>query len=122
MKIQALVQFPDTQGHGKLRRLPFAIRNAVSQERQRLEKDGVIERIDSSPWVSPIVVVKPNKREPNKAVVVDMSPIERMCSMSYVEEIYSTLLPFKMLITRCLFTQTVEVSLVSLVMRDFFDS
>lgn len=30
----------------KLRCLPFAIRDVVSQELQRLEKDGVIERIE----------------------------------------------------------------------------
>ncbi len=42
----------------KLRRLPFAIRDAVSTELDRLLKVGVIERIDTSPWVSPIVVVQ----------------------------------------------------------------
>uniref|UniRef100_A0A096LWH5 CCHC-type domain-containing protein n=1 Tax=Poecilia formosa TaxID=48698 RepID=A0A096LWH5_POEFO len=40
----------------KLRRLPFAVRAPVSAELNRLLKAGVIERIDASPWVSPIVV------------------------------------------------------------------
>ena len=32
------------------------MRNAVSAELQKLENEGVIERIDTSPWVSPVVV------------------------------------------------------------------
>ncbi len=35
----------------KLHHLPLAVRNALSQDLRRLENDGVIERIDSSPWV-----------------------------------------------------------------------
>ncbi len=42
----------------KLRRLPLSVRNAVSEELQRLLDLGVIEKIDASPWVSPIVVQK----------------------------------------------------------------
>ena len=40
----------------KLCRLHFAVRDAVSQEVKTLEEAGIIERIDSSKWVSPIVV------------------------------------------------------------------
>ena len=40
----------------KLYRLPFAVRDAVSQEVKMLEEAGIIERIGSSEWVSPIVV------------------------------------------------------------------
>lgn len=36
----------------------FSVRDAVSAELERLLHAGVIERIDSSPWVSPIVVVQ----------------------------------------------------------------
>lgn len=42
--------------HQKLRILPFGVRDLVSQELSRLESKGVIEKIDSSEWVSPIVV------------------------------------------------------------------
>lgn len=42
----------------KLRRLPFSVRDAVSTELRRLTEADVIEKIDSSPWVSPIVVVQ----------------------------------------------------------------
>lgn len=42
----------------KLRRLPFSVRDEVSGELQRLLQAGVIERIDASEWVSPIVAVK----------------------------------------------------------------
>lgn len=40
----------------KLRRLPLSVRQAVSPELERLLAMDVIERIDASPWVSPIVV------------------------------------------------------------------
>lgn len=39
----------------KLRQLPVSIREAVSAEIDRLLEMDVIERIDASPWVSPIV-------------------------------------------------------------------
>ena len=40
----------------KLRRLPFEAREKVSAKLIELEKQGVIEKIDSAEWVSPIVV------------------------------------------------------------------
>lgn len=55
---------------------------------------GVIERIDSSPWVSPIVVTRKKTRgirmcvdlrEPNKAIIIDSHPLPHM------EELLSTL-------------------------------
>ena len=68
----------------KLHRLPFAVRDAVSQEVKTLEEAGIIEIIDSSEWVSPIVVTH-NKtggtrlcmdlHEPNKAIVRDSHPL-----------------------------------------------
>ncbi len=74
----------------KLCRLPFAVRDAVSAEIDRLLKVGVIERIDSFPWVSPIVVVQKytggirmcvDLRGPNKAVIVDSYPLPHMEEM-----------------------------------------
>lgn len=42
----------------KLRRLPLALRDQVSTELRRLEDSDVIERVDASEWVSPLVVVR----------------------------------------------------------------
>lgn len=41
----------------KLRRLPLSIRKEVSTELQRLHTSDIIEPIDASEWVSPLVVV-----------------------------------------------------------------
>ena len=68
----------------KLRQLPLVIREQFSAEIQKLEAQGIIERVDSSEWVSPIVVARKKDgsirmcvdlREPNKAVVVDSFPL-----------------------------------------------
>ena len=68
----------------KLRRLPLSVRDAVSAELQKLENEGVIERIDTSPWVSPVVVAwkKSGKirlcvdlREVNKNIIPDKFPL-----------------------------------------------
>ncbi|GAA6098722.1 ankyrin-3-like isoform X1 [Tachysurus ichikawai] len=78
----------------KLRRLPFAVRSAVSEELKRLEAEGFIERVDSSAWVSPLVVVKKKTggirlcvdlREPNRAVVIDSHPLP------HIEEVFTEL-------------------------------
>ena len=42
----------------KSRKLPFAIKPVVGAELDRLEKDGVIERVTHSDWATPIVVVR----------------------------------------------------------------
>ena len=42
----------------KPRKLPFAIKPLVGAELDRLEKDGVIERVGHSDWATPIVVVR----------------------------------------------------------------
>ncbi|XP_060726840.1 uncharacterized protein K02A2.6-like [Tachysurus vachellii] len=71
----------------KLRRLPFSVRTAVSVEIERLLSAGIIERIDASPWVSPIVVTMKKTggirmcmdlREPNKAVIIDYYALPHM--------------------------------------------
>lgn len=78
----------------KLRRHPFSVRAAVSDELNRLLSDGVIGRIEASPWVSPIVVTQKKTgsirmrgdfREPNKAIIVDSYPLPHM------EELLTTL-------------------------------
>ena len=78
----------------KLRRLPFAVRSDVSDELNILLSAGVIERIDASPLVSPIIVTQKKTggiricvdlREPNKAIVVDSHPLPHM------DELLSTL-------------------------------
>ncbi|PIK33917.1 hypothetical protein BSL78_29263 [Apostichopus japonicus] len=74
----------------KLRRLPFSVRDKVTAELKRLENEGIIERIDASEWVSPIVVVgkKSGKirlcidlREANKAVIVDKYPLPNITEL-----------------------------------------
>ena len=78
----------------KLCRLPLSVRDAVTAEINKLLAAGVIERIDASPWVSPIVVTRKKKggirmcvdlREPNKAVITDCFPIP------HIDELLSTL-------------------------------
>nr|XP_054749679.1 uncharacterized protein LOC129255340 [Lytechinus pictus] len=62
----------------RLRRLPLSVKDQVSQELKRLDKEGVIEKIDSSEWISPIVIAAKKSRsirlcvdlrEVNKAIV-----------------------------------------------------
>ena len=71
----------------KLRRLPFSVRDKVSAELKRLENLGVIEKIDSSEWISPIVVsykkngsvrVCVDLREVNKAIIPDKYPLPKI--------------------------------------------
>ena len=70
-----------------LRRLPLAIREEVSARLAELERDGVIERVHASQWVSPIVVGRKRNgqvrlcvdlRQVNRAVVTDGYPIPHM--------------------------------------------
>ncbi|XP_055005269.1 uncharacterized protein K02A2.6-like [Boleophthalmus pectinirostris] len=71
----------------KLRRLPLSIRKEVSAELTRLLQAGIIERVDASEWVSPLVVGRKRRgglrlcvdlREPNKSVVMDCYPLPHM--------------------------------------------
>ncbi|XP_075722619.1 uncharacterized protein LOC142765461 [Rhipicephalus microplus] len=68
----------------KLRRLPYSLREPVSNELHRLLSLDIIERIDASELVSPTVVVDKKDgtiricvdlREPNKAIVPDSFPL-----------------------------------------------
>lgn len=75
----------------KLRRLPFSVREAVSKELKKLVEQNVIEPVELSEWISPIVVItrkdRPDPRlcvdlrEPNKSVVVDGFPLPHMEEM-----------------------------------------
>ena len=67
--------------------LPLALREPVSQELRRMEADGVIERIDASPWTSNIVTAKKrdgslrlcvNLTEVNKALIPERYPLPTM--------------------------------------------
>ncbi|XP_053739631.1 uncharacterized protein K02A2.6-like [Synchiropus splendidus] len=71
----------------KLRRLPLSVRNEVTEELKRLLHEGIIERVDASEWVSPLVVVRKrggkirlcvDLREPNKSVIMDCYPLPHM--------------------------------------------
>ncbi|XP_064464778.1 uncharacterized protein K02A2.6-like [Ornithodoros turicata] len=71
----------------KLRRLPLEVRQKVSEELQKLEQSDIIERIDASEWVSPIVAVWKKTgelrlcvdlRKPNTAIVIDSHPLPHM--------------------------------------------
>ncbi|CAM4476884.1 unnamed protein product [Lepidochelys kempii] len=68
----------------RLRWLPFSVREAVSEELRKLVQKDIIEEIDSSEWVSPIVVMQKKSggirlcvdlREPNQASVIDSHPL-----------------------------------------------
>ncbi|XP_064462347.1 uncharacterized protein K02A2.6-like [Ornithodoros turicata] len=68
----------------KLRRLPLEVRSDVSKELKKLLDMDIIEPIDASPWVSPIVVAKKKDgrirlcvdlRGPNRAVIPDCYPL-----------------------------------------------
>ena len=70
-----------------LRRLPFSIRQEVSSELKRLEQADIIEKIDSSPWISNLVVARRRNnelrlcidlREVNKAIIPDKYPLPTM--------------------------------------------
>jgi hypothetical protein len=67
--------------------LPLSLREPVSQELRRLEAEGVIERIDASPWMSNIVTAKKrdgsprlcvNLSEVNKALIPERYPLPTM--------------------------------------------
>ncbi|KFD60722.1 hypothetical protein M514_10072, partial [Trichuris suis] len=68
----------------KMRRPSLSVRNAVSAELQRLLDEEIIERVNASEWISPIVVIQKKSggirlcvdlREPNKAVIADCFPL-----------------------------------------------
>ena len=74
-----------------LRRLPFSVREEVSTELHRLEADGIIEKIDSSPWISNLVIARRKNgelrlcidlKEVNKAIIPDKYPLPTIDELS----------------------------------------
>jgi len=68
----------------KPRRVPFALETAIEEEISKLLKDDIIEEIDSSPYISPIVVVpKPggkirlcvDYKKINQHIQIDQHPL-----------------------------------------------
>lgn len=73
-----------------LRRLPLSLRSEVSAELRRLLTEGIIERVDSSPWVSPIVVARKRSgdirlcvdlRGPNSQIVDEVHPLPTLVEL-----------------------------------------
>jgi hypothetical protein len=71
----------------KLYHQPLALRHSVSDELRRMEREGIIERIDASVWTSNIVVVRKkcggvrvcvNLSDVNKALVPRRYPLPTM--------------------------------------------
>ncbi len=71
----------------RLRRIPLAVRDEVATELRRLEHDGIIEKIDSSPWISNLVIARRKSGEirlcvdlkaVNKAIFPDRYPLPTM--------------------------------------------
>ena len=74
----------------RLRPLPFALRQEVKDHLAELLEGGIIERVDSSPWISPIVVSRKkygklrmcvDLKEVNKAIEVSGYPLPVMQDM-----------------------------------------
>ena len=64
----------------KLRSLPFALREEVDAHLKELENQGVVERIDSSAWISPIVVSR--KRNGKVRLCVDLRKVNEAIETS----------------------------------------
>lgn len=79
----------------KRNQVPFALRNKVSLEIKRLLSDDIIEPVDASEWISPVVIVSKKESEAirlcvdltrvNKCIVVDSHPLP------VVDEIFNSL-------------------------------
>ena len=79
----------------KPRPIPFALKDAVGPELDRLEKQGVIRKVDSSDWAAPIVTVPKKegciricgdyKVTINQALTVDQYPLPKP------EDLFATL-------------------------------
>ncbi|XP_072141684.1 uncharacterized protein [Dermacentor andersoni] len=62
----------------KLRRLPLALRDQVTHELRRLEDCDVIERVEATEWVSPLVVVR--KKDGTMRLCVDLREQDSLVS------------------------------------------
>jgi hypothetical protein len=54
---------------------PLALRQPISDELRRMERDGVIEKIDSSPWISNLVVAR--KKNNQIRVCTNLSAVNK---------------------------------------------
>jgi hypothetical protein len=54
---------------------PLALRSPISDELRRMERDGVIERIDSSQWISNLVVAR--KKNNQIRLCVSLSSVNK---------------------------------------------
>ncbi|GFW57731.1 transposon Tf2-6 polyprotein [Trichonephila clavipes] len=61
----------------RVRTVPFALKGRVENEIDRLEKEGIIEKVDSSEWATPVVPVV-------KSDASDASPVGIGCVLSHV--------------------------------------
>ena len=78
-----------------LRRIPLSRSDEVSAELGRLESDGIIEKTESSPWVSNIVVVR--KKSGSIRPCVDLRQVNKSIipgkySLPTVDELASELI------------------------------
>ena len=69
----------------KHRRIPLPLRGKVEQELERLEKEGIIEKVyGPTDWVSPIVV-QPKKNGDEVRICIDMrEPNKAICCTRHV--------------------------------------
>ena len=67
-----------------LRRLPLSVREEVTEELQRLLREGIIERTEASQWISPVVVARKKSggirlcvdlRGPNSQIISEVHPL-----------------------------------------------
>ena len=87
----------------RCRCLPLALQDEVSAELKRLQAQGIIEPIDSSLWISNLVVVRKKAgsiqlcvdlREVNKAVIPDKYPLptdDELASQFHRSKVFSKL-------------------------------
>ena len=66
--------------------MPYALREAVEEELHRLEREGVLEKLDTSEWGTPVVCVKKDgsirlcgdyKVTVNQCMYIDQYPLPR---------------------------------------------
>lgn len=85
-----------------LHHFPQALRNDISSELQRMLDDGIIEQVNTSPWISNLVVAKKNGglricvdlRAVNKAIIPDRYPLpttEELTTQFHGSTIFSKL-------------------------------
>ena len=75
------------------RSVPYAIKEAIEKEIERLEKDGIIEKVEHSEWAAPIVPVPKgdgqiricgdNKVTVNANLEVDQHPLPNLRTYSH---------------------------------------